>query len=450
MQEVTLRNRRFTILKNSLFIFILFVIYKLVLDYSYKSFVFGMYEYFGFKYSFDLLKYIEVWIYSLLLFFVTPKREDKVSMVFLNLQFTVMIMPMLTIYSFMEFSKVFIMMIIVCHIFQVFLLNRKTEPIKLKITGISKVARLCIPILLLILLFISILKNGMPSLKALNLNNVYEIRNEVNLPFGFGYFLNWASKIIIPFCIVFYWQKKRKLLVVFYVSVQVLLFLIYAHKTYLFIIPVIFAVMYILKKKIMIKGLYGGLVLGIISSLVIFSINNEFITLPSIFIRRFLFVPAYLKNMYYNFYSIGPKNWFAYGTLGNLLNVEPNYPYTTSTMVATYIHGEFWTGANTGYMGDAYAQGGFLMMIIFSIILVLVIKLIEKCSNNLDNSFVIASSLYIFLTLNDGALLTTLLTGGLIIYIFILYAFNSDNIKYSRQLEKDKKIVIGGKNICQH
>lgn len=430
MYKTIVKKRKVTISKNNLIIFILFLIYKFILDYSYKSFTFGLYEYSGFKYNFDLIKYIETCIYSLILFYITPKIGDRVSSVFLNLQFAVMIMPMLTIYNFMDFNRMFLLFIILCHVIQVILLKDKTGPIKFRVTGISRLTRLFIPILLVLIFIVSILKNGVPSLKALNIYNVYEIRSEATLPFGFGYFLSWACKVIIPFCIVLYWQRRNKFMTIFYALMQLLLYMIYAHKTFLFIIPVIFVVIYILKKNMMIKGLYGGLIIGIVGSLIIYFINNKYIIVPSMFIRRFLFTPAFLKNMYFEFYSMGPKNWFAHGLIGNLFNVKANYPHITSTMIATYIHGTYWTGANTGYLGDAYAQGGFLMMITFTVLLSYIIRLIEKCSDNLDNNFVIASSIYIFLTLNDGALLTTLLTGGLIVYILILYAFNSDNNKY--------------------
>lgn len=407
-------------------IFMLLIMYRILLDYSYKKIVYDLYAYSGFDYEFDLVKYIESWIYMVALFFFTPRNEKRVSNVFLNIQLVIMIIPMLSIYSFMNFSRLFLVSICICHILQCFILIKKSKAIGFHITGGSCITKFLFPVLLILLVIFSVRSNGMPSLRAFNINNVYDIRAKTVLPFGFGYFLNWACKIIIPFCIVYYYRKGKNKMYLFYILIQVIMYLIYAHKTFLFIIPVLLVIIFMIERNILIKGIYVGLIGGILSGLGLFILNAKNIFFASIFIRRFLFVPAFLKNMYYNFYSMGPKNWFAYGRLGEILGVKPNYPYTTSTVIATYIHGEFWTGANTGYMGDAYAQGGILMMFVMAILLALILRLIEKISFNMDYKLVIASVFYVLLTLNDGGLLTSLLTGGLAVFILIIYIYDSD------------------------
>jgi len=150
--------------------------------------------------------------------------------------------------------------------------------------------------------------------------------------------------------------------------------------------------------------------------------------LVTMFPRRVLYVPAILKFQYYDFFSVNPKVFFADGIIGKLLGVDSPYQRSVAYTIAYEFFGVE-SMANTGYWGDAYANMGVLGVILFSIVLVLIVKYIEINTNNLNISFVISSTFFSFYILNDGALLTNLLTGGQFLLMIMLTIENSCALK---------------------
>lgn len=89
---------------------------------------------------------------------------------------------------------------------------------------------------LILIVFVNLLVfNGLPSLTAINLFDVYDVRKSVNygLPL-MGYLVPWLGKVINPFLIGMFLYKKEIRWSIFFLFLQILLYLYTGHKSFLF------------------------------------------------------------------------------------------------------------------------------------------------------------------------------------------------------------------------
>jgi len=272
--------------------------------------------------------------------------------------------------------------------------------------------------------FSMIRANGQPSLKALNFNRVYEIRSAVKYPLLMGYMVQWQAKIINPFLITTSYIKGNKKMLFISVFLQVVLYLITAHKSFLLIPLAIVIVLNILKKKDFLT--IGSLVapLGILCAFLVYKIF-DYIMVPSLIIRRLLFVPAQLKFFYYDFFSKHEFLYFSEGLFGKIFGLNTPYSIKTANMIGGLYLGSYETNANTGYIADAYANMGVFGMLIITLLFTFILILIDSLSKKISKELVIGLCLSPILSLNDGALFTTLLTGGLLLLIMLLYLYSN-------------------------
>jgi len=131
--------------------------------------------------------------------------------------------------------------------------------------------------------------------------NVYDIRSNVKYPFLMGYLVNWQAKIINPFLITISYVINNKVMLLLSILMQVFIYLITAHKSYILIPIAIIIIIKILEKR---NFFSNGIVLapiGLFFSYLTYIIIGN-LTIPSLFIRRLLFVPARIKFNYYDFF----------------------------------------------------------------------------------------------------------------------------------------------------
>jgi hypothetical protein len=268
--------------------------------------------------------------------------------------------------------------------------------------------------------------NGIPSLTALNILNVYSVRSNVAYPFLMVYLVNWQAKVINPFLITMSYLNRNRKMLFLSVFLQLLLYLITAYKTFLLIPVAIIFIIEMIKKFDFLKTSSKVSVFAVLGMYISYLVTQS-IVIPSLFIRRFLFVPALIKFYYYDFFSNHGFMYFSAGTLGNILGVKYNYDLSPAYLIGQIYFNNPQTGANTGYIGDAYANMGFVGMIIISVLFIWILKLIDSLSIKIGKNLTVGLALFSILSLNDSALLTTLLTGGLLLLLCILYLYTTTN-----------------------
>lgn len=417
--------------KQNIWLFMGLLIFKFILDYVYVNFVYKLYSYNNFVLDFNVKKYLYSLVWFLIVFLVLPKSSTKSSSIVLLLHFMIMILPMFTLYSMSDYSTDYYNMICFCFSLECILLNTMPTVKIYKLKQAKYIFYLIIGAITIFVYVSMITANGFPSLRALNLLSVYDIRSNVKYPFLMNYLVGWQAKAINPLMIAIYYEKKNKRSMVIFVFLQLIIYLITANKTFIFIPVAIIFVMYIFRHRSIINIISY---VGSIGCVALYAIYKTGISLipASLFIRRFMFVPAQLKFFYYDFISKNELLYFSEGILGKVFNTVYPYDIQFNNLIGKIYYSSTSMAANTGYLGSGYANMGFVGMIIYAVLFSLILIIIDSLGKNLDKSMVTGIILFSILSLNDGDLLTALLTGGLLLLLMLLYlyaGFDNKSIK---------------------
>lgn len=415
-------NGKVVFRKKNLYLLLGLIVFKFVLDFTYVYFVHEVYSYDNFTLDFNSKKYLYSFIWFLIVFLVLPKESTKSSSIILLLHFMIMILPIFTLYAMSNYPTYYFNMVCFCFSLECILLNIMPTIKIYKLKQSKFIFFLIVGVLTMFVYFSMIRANGIPNLGALNLLGVYDIRANVKYPFLMNYLVGWQAKVINPLMIATSYEKGNKKIAIMFIILQLIIYLITAHKSFLFIPIAIIFVMCIFKhKNIMNIISYVGS-LGCVVAYVIYRTGLSLMA-ASLFIRRFMFVPAQLKFFYYDFISKNQFLYFSEGFLGKIFNT--NYPYDMKfvNLIGKIYYSNPYTAANTGYLGSGYSNMGFAGMIIYAVLFSLILIIIDSLGKKLNKSMVTGIILFSMLSLNDGDLLTTLLTGGLLILLILLYLY---------------------------
>lgn len=405
--------------------------YKIVLDIGFATFCCGVYSYVStFYIDISVLKMIESWGLYFVLISLTKRNKKTVSAYYMLLQLVLMIAPMLTIYGLSNRPRIFLYSVCCAHCMQCILLEHMPN---FKITYFKdgkRVIHISCMFFSIVTIAMILKKYGFPGFEALDNSRVYEIRAKNAMFFPLSYFVPWLISVIIPFILVYALEKKKYVHITGVFFLILFVYLTFAHKSYFFSIFLVLAVYYFLKKGWFVKGVCMGIPLGVAGSLLIYSMNKNLLIVPSLIVRRVLIVPADIKFAYYEFFSEIPKLYFSEGIIGRLFGLEYPYQESSARMIGNYMGDG--SSANGGYFADAYANMGILGIFIMGFILILLLKMIDSVSKSECmvrlNFCIIVFLLY---RLNDGALLTTLLTGGM---MFAILFFIISNERKSQEM----------------
>jgi len=404
----------------------LLLLFKALLEASYILFIAPHYVYSGFILEPSGLKLLESYILLIFLYTCLPPGERRISSVGIKLLFIMMIVPFLSLYALKNQPREFCYLVVSG--FFVTLLTIRLLPV-MRIPKIKKSTTLLFLGLggIAILVYGILLKiNGLPSFHALGLGSaVYGIRRVSDWgPMIMGYLVPWQAKVINPFLIGLAWYKRRHCAVFAVLGLQLLLFLITAHKSYLFAPFFVIILMYVLRKRRPFRLILWGSIAGVIFSFALYSFGIS--NMPaSLFIRRTLFVPAQISFRYYDFFSQHEYTYLSQSHLGKLIPTDN--PYEEHDSIAKMMGG-IYTGnpecnMNTGYMGNAYMNFGPPGIFIFSVMLGVFFLIADSVARKTDISLGIAAMAMPIIGLVNGALFTNFLTGGFFVGLVVLYLY---------------------------
>lgn len=398
---------QFVLLSIALYIFTL---------YEYKVFVFELYEYMGFRYEFNLTKSI----ISLLVFFSSffflyiqgSEFSKSISAIF----HTLFLMPILVIYQFHGLPILFVL----CMIILLFIINYSGVNLKLPMppnisTRQRSLLLTFICLVCIIPFLISFKINLDPSLFKMG-EETYDIRGGLDDSWNIftAYMITPLVQVLLPICAVYGLKEKNFLLVLFSVLSSLTLFLMIPQKSVFFGIFVILFFYFIpstFKKVIVFNSLLLTLfVLG--KLLVLLDVN---LVLESLFLRRFLLLPAMLNAMYFETFLNAPL-YFSHSFLSSFIDYP--YEFGPANMVGVKIFGNIETHANNGFLSDGYMNMGWLGMVFFTFIVGFIIKFFDAL--NLDPKYF---GLF-FLLLNvfrSSALFTSIATHGIWLLALLAY-----------------------------
>jgi len=261
-----------------------------------------------------------------------------------------------------------------------------------------------------------------------DLLRVYEVRANFIQTRGMlmSYLVPWQAAINTAlFAYALY--RKRYILIALTLFAQVLLFGMTGNKSYFFSLAIAWAIYIIWRKRNSIFYFFCGATILILISYISFLLSGNHLA-PSILIRRSFFVPAINHLIFYDFFS-DPHNPFV--MLSNSIFAPfINYPYPFP--LVRVISWAYWNrdfSPNVGYLGDAFAQFGYIGMFLFSAILAIFCHFIDYMGRRFPMHLVGAMLTMPAIALVNSALFTTLLTHGFILTIFIIWILQDTNYK---------------------
>ena len=167
--------------------------------------------------------------------------------------------------------------------------------------------------------------------------------------------------------------------------------------------------------------LCGAAVLGVIEIATLSALGSDVIgPFNVLFIRRVLLVPAQLNGFYFEFFDENLKYYWSQSKITFGLLAMP-YEQSSPKTIGAFYFGNKGTSSNTGFLGQGFANAGYLGVLIYLGIFGFVLAILEANARKMGTTFVIMASLLIVhnaITASD--MITLMLTGG---FLSLIIAF---------------------------
>ena len=261
----------------------------------------------------------------------------------------------------------------------------------------------------------------------LSLDDVYSIRMEArsyNMPRLISY-IQASMKIIVPVFVVWALIQKKYLIVVVFSFVQILNYFIDGSKSTLFSLFLSFFAYILVRnhpKRILDIPKYISL-FGIIA-IIEFAFFNSFV-ITGLFIRRVMFVPNFLNIRYFDFFSNNTPDFYR-GSLLKIIGVKSPYG-SIARMIGAVYSGSDTLAANNGLFSDAYANLGWIGVIVLPFAIILLLKFIDVYAKDLNIELLIGAAVPFTIAMISASYFTLFLTHGVIAIVFVFYFLPREN-----------------------
>lgn len=360
--------------------------------------------------------------------YISIDKKNTPSSIVMNLFNLLFFLPLYVLMAFKKSAEGFFLFVILYQ-FSLFLFynlkNFSFRPIFVKNKDIFF---WIIFFILIVTLFINGIYNGF-RLKF-DLSDVYENRlalRDLSMPSILNY-IKAASYFVGIIALMYALQKKNIAMIIFVVFIQFMSFAFGASKTQFFTIFICFIAFYFYSDKIRLWAPIS-LSLLLILSIVEFRMFNES-SINDIWTRRSLFTPPNISHNMYEFFE-NPNNEFLYlrGSVLRIFGFEDPYAEHNGfqRLIGAMYEGNEDTNANTGLLGNDYAQFGWGAIIIYSYLRVFLLKMYDYCAQGIDKRIVMVLSIFIAFTYISGAFFTVLITNGILLVNYLLYCYPRQN-----------------------
>lgn len=406
--------------------FVLVIIYKCALDFSYVFFEHKYFSYAGFDYEFDFTRIIIGWTVYLIGYYALNAKNDEVDSLFLYTMYLLSVAPFISLYQFSESCTLWMVIIQVSCLVYI-RLAMKIRIIKMGLSKFKTISyknrnlRLFITLLMMTYLVYTIYKYGIPSLESMGFSVISETRAEVELSTIDSIIQNIMCRVICPLYILVAWKERRFFYFGVGVILQIYTYGITGFKTYLFI-PIVLLGVEIIRKINLKKAVLLGLPLALIMSDLITYISGQRMAYALIG-DRVLFFSAKIKYAYFDFFSNHDFVYFSQNSISKLLGIKSNYSTEIPYMIGDQYFNKpnMWT--NTGFIADAYSNGGVWAVLLVATLMTFILIVLRNKTYGVSSMMkrrVHTIFLLYFIMLHDGPFLSTLFSGGMIVAIMIV------------------------------
>lgn len=253
-----------------------------------------------------------------------------------------------------------------------------------------------------------VISKGIPTIAALDFNNIYEIRSSNSFPPGIRELLNLLGIYVLPLLVCYFLARGEMKKGVFISLVQLVFFLWMANKSWLLTLLLIWLVYFLLKKKkltIVVLCVGVAVVMALLALWPNIYDSNLMTWIFSLFYRRLLLVPAALGEAYYDFFLSNPPVLFNGTILGFATPLPSQYETILyPNQVGMLAFGTLEGYANTGLFGGEFANfGSVLGWPIIAINLVIIIYLVTMNRNEGNTSFLTFASVFFAFSLLNAS-----------------------------------------------
>lgn len=417
-------NRLGKISREKLILFVSLCTYKLIIEFVYLNRISPLYTYALLTTSVSISKMIYSWLLLILICAVHPIIDNKPSTYIFLLMTLVMWIPLISFYWMSDKPTAYVTCEILCVLLISFwcrLIRNRGFFVGLSVSHVFFDAIFVFYVVVTVYL---IVKRGGIDLRALDFQNVYDIRSEYNnLKSIEGYLLNWSARAFFPAMssYMFIRQKKPPLVLAF--VLQIGLYMSYAQKTYLASTALMVLVFVLVSRKHALKKIIMAFIIGNAAAYVL-DVSGLSIA-PRVFLPyRTLFVPAKNQFHYFEYFSSHKLLNLSGSTLGRLIFSKYEYDKPIGFIVEAYFRNSGSNG-NTGVFSYGFADFGFIGMVIVAFLIGFLLWFIDCTTNKLPLPMTVGAFSYAFVTMNDNSLLITLVTGGLLIILIMLMLMNT-------------------------
>lgn len=413
------------VLSSKAFFVFSMLLYRILIDLSYIYIISPNYSYSGLYLELNQFKTIESYLALLILSLILKCRIAKPSEFFIIFLFSMLVIPILSIYSLQDKSREFLYMVILS--FLTIIIASKIKQIKVSIIYNGRKLALAISILTGFLLFSWIIVRGGLSYLNFDLLKVYEFRSTVGstiFPGILSYAMTWFGKVINPLMIAFSLWKSNNVMIVFTIGVQVLFFAIVAHKAMLFY-PLLIIFVYIFCNKRYFSQMVPLGLVGVTALSSILYILTDKLILISLFVRRVLYVTA---NNHYRYFDTFNELGYIYFSNKSWFPKIIEYPYDLPIpQLISYIYnGDTGTWVNTGFLATGYMNFGLVGMLIYSFIIGIIFRFIDYIAKRyLPVWLCIGIMIAPIFSLLSADLPTALVTHGILLAMIMLWLMSS-------------------------
>lgn len=422
--------RRFN--KETGILILLVSIYKVILELGFYR-ILTIYTTF-YQYEFDLRKYINGILWCLILLAFINYDEKKVSSFFVFFIYIFQIIPITIVYAMMKGCNSPIYYNCLCTgylILELLVFYGKPKRLIQRNQYVSKlIVPLSIPLVMAVL-FEVYRKNGVPTLIALNVYNVYTLRSSGLFQIGkyFGYLVRIVATAVIPILLSLSILERKWSRLLFCIGSQLLIYLYTGHKTYLFAIILTGVVSFWVKREKFFWEFSCAICLGFSLLTVVMLLKKTpqglIWDFYSLFIRRTLIVPAGLKFIHYDYFLKHPFLGM-YGALPRVLVlIKPQYYLDLSyahDIGALYFNDPNMS-ADTGVFAEGFSRFGYLGIFILFVLLAMIIRQIENLQNRTGYSVAIGFFIYPIYALSEQQLVGSFVAGTWMFLLAILWFY---------------------------
>ncbi|RUM98859.1 hypothetical protein EET67_04220 [Pseudaminobacter arsenicus] len=300
---------------------------------------------------------------------------------------------------------------------------RRIRIAKLSANAIMRIMVILTIFYILIMAYVAGFKNF-----NLNISRVYDFRDTAaeNIPGIFAYLSTIFSKIIIPMGAVIGLMTRRYTVVIVMIISSILLYGFVSHRGVLLYPMVALGIYFVLTRSPQFSRVLIVLMIifliGFIDAAMYFMVGAGSIWgwFVDIIVKRGFMVPALLDFNHIEFFWDNPRYYWSASRLTMGMISSP-YELPPANLIGKEFFQNPATAANTGFIGNGFAQAGLWGMVAYSICVGLVIAFLNTYGRYLGLPLVAAMLAVQMMTMFTGTdFLTMLLTHGMLASLFVL------------------------------